>query len=152
EPGPTTSHSVAAAVVPDRGGPAPFGDRGQASAAAGTTDALRQSDQELPAGAVRLLRDDGPAADQQRPGTSVWQSSLPRTARERPQGGIARFGGAGVGAGGGRVGDTAAARRGLTVTGGLCGSLAANACGPGEAPGSTTAATAVPARSGRLPA
>src|SRR5262249_38995649 len=65
---------------------------------------------ELLAGPVPLLRRARPAADGQRPGTALRGAPLPRTAVERPEGGLARAGGAGVGAAAVGAGDTSARR------------------------------------------
>ena len=54
----------------------------------------------------------GPAADEQRPGAVVRQAPVPRAAGERPEGGVAGAGGAGLGPNRGRGGDAAAAPNG----------------------------------------
>ena len=67
---------------------------------------LREGKQELLAGSVRVLRDAGPAADQQRPGAGVRESPVPRASGDGSTGCESGVGAAGRGQVGGRAGDT----------------------------------------------
>src|SRR5262249_43135929 len=92
--------------------------------AAGGGGPLREGDQELLARLVPLLRVEGHPANEQRPGTPVWQPSLSRAACERPEAWVAGLGGGGLCARGVQSGNAAATGRGVEVVGGVCGGLA----------------------------
>ena len=89
--------------------------------------ALPESEPELLAGLVRVLRLLGPAADQQRPGAHLRQSSLPRTSCQWSAVRLAGPGGDGLGAGDLGLSDPAAAGRRSGPAAGLCGGLAGTA-------------------------
>src|SRR5206468_5770835 len=67
-----------------------------------------ESDPEILAGPVRVLRHGRPAADEQRPGATLREPPVPRAAGHGSQGGVARPGAAGLGPTGSRDGNPAA--------------------------------------------
>src|SRR5215468_8669559 len=138
--------ALAGAAGPDARGGGTCPGTGAAGFGGGFAS-FREGEQELRARSVPLLRCGRSAADQQRPGASVRQLSLPRAAGQRSEGSLAGSGGARQRTAGGVGGDAAAgSQRGGVGSPGPAG-VATVASTTGAAAGVPPPPTPLPPRS-----